>query len=375
MFLLCILFLTVVGSGQVSDLFIPAPDPATQTRLWQELMVHDSEWFASDEAQRIAERVLLCQRASGGWPKNIDLKKPLNAARRRELEESLNEPLSTIDNGATYTQMHFLAKVYRETGDQRCVLAFLKGLDYLLEAQYPNGGWPQYYPLRNGYYSHVTFNDEAMIGVMRLMRDVVQGGTLYGFVDENRLLRAKEAVKLGIACILKTQILMGSRLTAWCAQYDAKTLNPAKGRAYELPSLSGKETVGIVRFLMGIQNPSKEVKQSIQSAVAWLNKVKIQGIRVERKSDPDSRRGFDKVVVIDTHAPPVWARFYTIDSEKPFFSDRDGKVYHNLSDISYERRNAYGWLGEWPRILLQTDYPEWQKQWAPETNVLYSSDG
>ena len=50
--------------------------------------------------------------------------------------------------------------------------AFRRGLDYLLKAQYPNGGWPQFYPLRNGYWSHITYNDDAMAGVLELLRDV-----------------------------------------------------------------------------------------------------------------------------------------------------------------------------------------------------------
>lgn len=368
------LFLAVAVYPQCGDGFLIDPDPATQTRFWQELMVHEPAWFASNQARQIAETILIYQRASGGWPKNVDVIRPLSAAKKRELSENPNEPLSTIDNGATYTQMHFLARVYQAKGDPRCVLAFLKGLDYLLEAQYANGGWPQYYPVRNGYYSHITFNDEAMIGVMCLLRDVAEDRELYGFVDEDRRLRARQADKKGLDCILKTQIRVEDRLTAWCAQYDAKTLKPARGRTYELPSLSGKETVGIVRFLMGIPAPSEEIRQAVQGAVAWLDRVKIQGIRVVRRSGAGGR-GFDKVVVSDPDAPTLWARFYSIESGVPFFSDRDGKEYHDLSEISEERRNAYGWLGTWPQHLLEADYPEWQKRWAPDTNVLHRGDG
>ena len=59
-------------------------------------------------------------------------------------------------------------------------------MDYLLKAQYPNGGWPQFYPNLNGYYKHITFNDDAMIGVMKLLRDVAAGKPVYAFVDEAR---------------------------------------------------------------------------------------------------------------------------------------------------------------------------------------------
>ena len=116
--------------------------------------------------------MLLFQRESGGWPKNIDMGKPLDDNDRRNLLRHKKNNDSTIDNGATYTQLSFLARVYTAQKHERHRESFLKGTDYLLKAQYPNGGWPQFYPNLSGYYKHITFNDEAMIGVMKLLRDV-----------------------------------------------------------------------------------------------------------------------------------------------------------------------------------------------------------
>lgn len=132
----------------------------------------------------------------------------------------------------------------------------MRGVDYLLEAQYPNGGWPQLYPLRDGYYSHVTFNDGAMVNVLSLLRDVAAAAPPYTFVDGRRRAQAAAAVARGTDCILRTQIRQDSELTVWCAQYDERTLEPAWARAYEPPSLSGSESVGIVRFLMGTEDRS-----------------------------------------------------------------------------------------------------------------------
>ena len=44
--------------------------------------------------------------------------------------------------------MRFLALMVQATRDIRYRAAFDRGVDYLLAAQYPNGGWPQYFPLR-----------------------------------------------------------------------------------------------------------------------------------------------------------------------------------------------------------------------------------
>ncbi|MBN2089311.1 pectate lyase [candidate division KSB1 bacterium] len=342
----------------------------TQSNLWRNLLSHDPAWYKSKEALQIAKNILIYQRASGGWPKNIELGRPLSETTRKRLAKYPDKPYATIDNGATYTQLYFLSKMFNITHDEKFRTAFIKGFDYLLASQYPNGGWPQFYPLRKGYYSHITFNDDAMIGVMRLLRDVGKNKSDFHFVDEDRRTKAQNAIEKGIDCILKTQIKVKDQLTAWCAQYDEITLKPAKARAYELASLSGKESVAIIQLLMEIENPSPKVIQAVQSAVAWLEQVKILGIRVVEQPDTRSASGFDRIVIADSAAPPIWARFYLIDSNKPFFSDRDGKIYYHLSEISSERRNEYGWLGYWPEKLLERYYPKWQQKWAPEKNVL-----
>ena len=80
--------------------------------------------------------------------------------------------------------MQFLARMVHATGDARYRAAFDRGVDYLLAAQYPNGGWPQFFPLREGYYSHITFNDNAMISVLTVLREAAAGKPPYAFVDE-----------------------------------------------------------------------------------------------------------------------------------------------------------------------------------------------
>ena len=153
---------------------------------------------------------------------------------------------ATIDNGATTTQIRFLSQV----GTDRHRAAALRGIDYLIAAQYPNGGWPQFFPLRKDYSRHITFNDDAMINAASLLEEVAAGRSPFAFVDRSRRARAADAVARATEVILKTQVLVDGALTAWCAQHDAVTLEPRPARTYEHVSLSGAETVGIVRFLM-----------------------------------------------------------------------------------------------------------------------------
>lgn len=60
----------------------------------------------------------------------------------------------------------------------------VRGLDYLLAAQYANGGWPQIFPLREDYARHMTFNDNAMVNVLVLLDEVGSGRVPFEFVDD-----------------------------------------------------------------------------------------------------------------------------------------------------------------------------------------------
>ena len=327
---------------------------AVGTIAWADAQNKPDEWYASVEALRIADNVLLYQRSSGGWPKNIDMAKPLSDSNKSSLLRDQKKTDSTIDNGATYTQLSFLARVYTAQHQERHRQSFLKGLDYLLDAQYPNGGWPQFYPDLSGYYKHITYNDDAMIGVMKLLRDVAGAKPVYAFVDEARRSRAASAVEKGIECILKTQVIVNGKRTVWCAQHHEVTFAPAPARKFEVVSLSGGESVGIVRFLMSVKNPSPAVINSIESAIAWFEQSQLKGIKWVEKRD-------DRVVVQDPEGGPIWARFYEIGSNRPIFVGRDGVVKYSVAEIEHERRTGYNWYVDEPAKLLQKDYPKWRK--------------
>ncbi|NLW55041.1 MAG: pectate lyase [Firmicutes bacterium] len=356
------LMLVVSLSGSLWGQHLAAQVP---TIKWENCLNQSFFWYKSEEAIRIADNVLLYQRNTGGWPKNIDMAEVLDELDKEDLLFLKdNRGDSTFDNGATITQMRYLARVYMSTQLERFKEGFIKGLEYILEAQYDKGGWPQYYPLRSGYYSHITFNDNAMVNILTLLQEIADPKNYnFAFVGEEYRKQAAEAVAKGIECILACQIKVEGKLTAWCAQHYADTLEPAPARAYEHPSLSGWESVGIVRFLMSLDQPSPEIITSIQAAVAWFNEAKLTGITVAKSSN-------DVVVIENPNAPPIWARFYEIGTNRPIFSGRDGIIKYSLAEIERERRTGYSWYTNAPATLLSTDYPQWQQKWAPENNVL-----
>jgi pectate lyase len=317
-------------------------------------------WFAGDEAKRIANNILSFQSDQGGWPKNEDTTAAPFTGDRTILK-------GTYDNGATTDELRFLARVYPTTKDTTYRDAFDRGLDYVLRGQYENGGWPQFYPPGDGYHRHITFNDGAMVRLLVLLREVATA-TTYDFVDEGRRKAATIAFDRGIDCILKCQVKVDGVLTVWCAQHDEIDFRPQSARTYELATLSGSESVGITRLLMSIDDPSPEIVESVDAAVAWFEKVKLTGIRVGTEKDEKGPKGINRVVVTDESAPPLWARFYDIETYAPVFVDRDGVPKRALADIGYERRNGYAWYGNWPQKLLGGEYQEWKQQIVARAN-------
>lgn len=329
---------------------------------WKDALKQAPEWYRGDNALRIADNVLLYQRESGGWPKNIDMAKSLDAEEQAQLLKEKQHTDSTIDNGATYTQLMFLARVYDATKYSRHRDAFFRGVDYLLRAQYANGGWPQFYPNLSGYYKRITFNDDAMIGVMNLLRDIAEGKTEYKFVDSRRRGQATRAIRRGLACILKTQVTVGGRLTVWGSQYDEIALVPAAARTFEPVSLVSAESVGIVRYLMRLPHPTPKIVAAIEGGIDWFETSKLMGIKWVSRSDATSPNGFDRVVVKENGAGPLWARFYEIGTNRPIFAGRDSVVRYDVAEIESERRNGYQWYVETPAKLLAEDYPKWHRK-------------
>jgi PelA/Pel-15E family pectate lyase len=314
----------------------------------------------------LAENMLVYQRAVGGWPKavnevKLDYTKQLTAAEKKTIIADSMHIDATIDNNATTREIRYLVKAFKQTNNADYLAVAEKGIRYYLKAQYANGGWPQYYPDSALYRSQITFNDDAMVNVLNVLQDIVESKNDLDVINRSYLPQIKDAVQRAIQCILKTQLQVDGKLTGWCAQYNRKTLLPEMARKFELVSISGSESVGIIRFLMRMKDPSPQIKQAITSAVAWLDAVRISGYKYEDIVAPDQPKGKDRVVLPDTNST-IWARFYEIGTNKPFFSGRDSQKKYDVKEIEVERRTGYGWYGIWPAKLLSTEYPKWAKK-------------
>ncbi|MGG9972072.1 pectate lyase [Ferruginibacter sp. SUN002] len=335
--------------------------------------IEDIVTIKASSTDSIADNMLLYQRKNGGWPKHfqdkkVDYKRKLTSSDIGELQNGYYDGIdATIDNQATTKEIKYLVKAFEQTKNKAYLKAAVAGIDYLLLAQYDNGGWPQFYPDFSNYRGEVTYNDDAMINVLNIMQDIVEGKSGFDALDKKYKVKAEKAVKKGIKCILKTQVKQKKKLTAWCAQYDAGSLEPAQARKFELPSLSGAESVGIIRFLMRLDNPSKEIVAAVNAGIDWFNKVKIEGYNFVEIKAPAEQTGRDRVLVKDS-ASTIWARFYDLKTNVPFFTGRDSKPHATLAEVENERRVGYAWYGTWPAKLLNKEYPEWKSKWIKNIN-------
>ncbi|MCH5600221.1 pectate lyase [Niabella ginsengisoli] len=373
-FIICLLLFQYVSNAQ-SD--IPStidPKPfADNSNHWYGIadkknMINalpDKPRYKPSDVKEVADNILLFQKSNGGWPKNYDMFAILTPEQKQKVADKKDILNTTFDNGTCYTQITALAIAYATTKDDRYKTGALKGLEYILAAQYENGGWPQYYPIENNYSKYITYNDGGMIGIVNLLKDIAEGASLYQFVDTRMRSRLQKAYQKSIDCILKTQINDGGKLTAWCQQHDDKTLQPVWARKFEPPSICNGESAGVVLFLMSIKNPDQKVVNAIKAAAQWFEDSKIYNTRVDvvradSMDTPYRMSTTDRVVVKDTAAPPIWTRYYELGTHRPMFCNRDSKIVYSLAEVERERRDGYAWYTYAPQKVLK-NYSKWLK--------------
>jgi PelA/Pel-15E family pectate lyase len=332
-------------------------------------------WYGGARARRIADIVVSFQMPSGGWSKNLNLARHLRktgesfATDNRSLYlgvDDFDTPqdeqwsyMGTLDNNATHTELKYLVKVIaalKPTEGAAYRASFLKGLDYLFASQFPNGGWPQVWPLEGGYHDAITFNDDAVTGALEVLESVAEGNV--PFVPEETRARAKVRVALGIECILATQIVEHGQRAVWAQQHDALTLQPVAGRNYEPPALCSTESAGIVLFLMSLPNPSPEVSGAVRAAIAWFQKTAIYDFTWKRYAK-------DIRLIPARGAGPIWSRYYQIGTDRSIFGDRDKSIHDHVEELSKERQHGYNWYNSEAREALDR-YTQWSRMHPAE---------
>jgi PelA/Pel-15E family pectate lyase len=298
-------------------------------------------WYGTPEARHVADNIVSFQTPAGGWGKNVDRTGPVRQRGQHyvsfEGKESWNF-IGTIDNNATISELRFLSRVQAQTpgaaGDAYRASA-LRGISYLLNSQYPNGGFPQVYPLQGGYHDAITLNDDAITNVLQVLVEAAGRRGDYAFVSEAVAADARTAADKTIRMILASQIVIGGVRTGWCQQHDALSLAPVGARNFEPAALVSFESARLLALLMQLPDPSPELKAAIHAGMAWLQRVALPG--------------------------EIWARYYDLNTMKPIFGDRDRSIHDDVKEISEERQKGYGWFGNGPAKANQA-YAAWARK-------------
>jgi PelA/Pel-15E family pectate lyase len=355
-----VLFAELKAMGLSEPLVPPSGSSARSMPLTKSV-----EWYGGAEALRIADAIVSFQTPAGGWSKNLNMADHARRKGEAFAPDSLSrfpspadfdtpsDPhwnyVGTLDNDATTTELQFLARVIDVTKQNAGYRAsFLRGLGYLFAAQFPNGGWPQVWPLEGGYHDAITYNDGAMTETMELLQDVAARKGVFRFVPAEVAKQAGDRVARGIDCILATQI------TVWGQQHDALTLQPVAGRNYEPRAECSAESAAMMLFLMSLPDPSPRVVAAVHAAARWFELTAIHGKAYMR--GPEGPRLIDS-----GDGKAIWARYYDVGTARPIFGDRDKSVHDTMSEISAERQRGYSWYNRVPQTALDR-YAEWKRR-------------
>lgn len=318
----------------------------------------DDPLYAPEQIVEIADNMLRYQNSDGGWPKDLDWMAKIPYETVKEIGgRGLGR--STFDNRSTYTHVQYLARVHAQTQMDRHRNASQKGLQYILDSQHKSGGW------RGADVDGITFNDDVMTGIMNLLLNIREGAPEFDWISDETRVALDAALDRAIDATLKCQILIEGRYTGWCQQHSHDTFAPIKARTYELPSVCPAETTSILRVLMRLSDPDETIHARVRSAVEWMKASAIHGVRLERVDIEPVREKYhtitqDRVIVEDPDAPPIWTRFYELETNRPFFCNRDGIIVYSLAEVALERRTGYGWYGSWPAKVIDVEYPAWE---------------
>ena len=357
---------------------------ATATMIWIQppgtpsvgmafLRAHEATGDARclDHALAVGEALAEAQLESGGWEYSYDFdpKQRLKWQRRGNPDNlddkqwAKTSKLTVFDDDNTQSAIRYLLALCdaaKEAGDPRlakCRDARDFALKKMLEAQFPNGAFPQRsdgqprnaadFPLvratvpkdwarewpHANYNSFYTLNDNAQRTCVETLFDA-----------HRRLGRAefRDAALRGGEFLLLAQL--PEPQPVWAQQYNAR-MEPDWARAFEPPCATAGESVGALRLLLDLWVETGDAKwlKPIPAALAWFERSTI--------------------------APGTWARMYELGTNKPIYGDRDGKIYSRLEDISEERRTGYGWQGNFGFPSFKERYERSQREGREKANA------
>ena len=237
-------------------------------------------------AQKVTNAIIWGQSNHGGWNYMIDFAGDRstknwyqtigkNGWRLEEFQHYYGN--STFDDDVTSDAARFLLRMYLEKLDPAYKPALEKSIDFILKSQYPNGGWPQRYPLKYDfskqnhpdYSSYYTFNDDV---IWENVHFLIQ---CYLTLGEERFLNP---IYHGMNFYLISQDGCG----AWGQQLDMN-MQTTGARTYEpaafMPSTTFSNAMLLLKFYQ--YTGDRKYLARIPDAIKWLEDTKLTEINTE----------------------------------------------------------------------------------------------
>lgn len=284
-----------------------------------------------DAARKAGGAYVRGQLCSGGWDYSVELD-PAKRSKYQYRADGNCKPdaagVTNLDDNVTQSAIRVMMRLDRALGFQDKAIheSTRFALDKLVDAQYPIGAWPQRFsappdhakfPVKRAsypetwprtwpgpvYQQHYTFNDNSLSDAIDVM---LEAARIYG---ERRYLASAEK---GGQFILLAQ--MPEPQPAWAQQYDVD-MHPAWARVFEPPSVTGGESIGIMRTLMLLYRETGDAKylEPLPRALAYLKR----SVLPPSSEDVEVRRRFDG---------PVLARFYELRTNRPLYITKGSRV-------------------------------------------------
>jgi len=287
------------------------------------------ERYFLESARSVGQAYVQGQLCSGGWDYTIEF----DAEKRKRWAYRVDgncggRGVTTLDDNNTQAGVRFMMRLDRalDFKDARMHEATMFALASLMQAQYPNGAWPQRFdkfpdptkfPVKKAsypenwawkwpganYQSLYTFNDNTIADMIDVM---LEAARIY---RDGKYLASAER---GGGFILLAQ--MPEPQPAWAQQYDAE-MHPAWARVFEPPAVTGGESQGIMRMLMVLyqETGNRKYLEPILPALEYLKKSELPPV----DRPVEARRRV---------RPPVLARFYELKTNRPLYVTKGTQI-------------------------------------------------
>jgi PelA/Pel-15E family pectate lyase len=307
-------------------------------RYWE--MIKDKKVISLSEINNM----ISWQAPNGGWSKNTDF----YSSKRKLGQHFGREPryISTIDNGATILQIFQLKLALKTYKEIHIANALHRAINFLINAQYPNGGLPQVYPLVGGYHDLVTYNDDALSLIFKVFDDLVHHPQEYKLSSE-LLTKVTLSFHQLINRFEQDQVKLADGTGAWGQQHHPLDFSLQAARAYEMPSLATMETAKMIDAMMDLKTSMPSIDTMISQGCKWLDKTKMSAKIWRRYPNKASE------IVAGEIDDIIWPRFISATTGAALFGDRDGKIYDSVDKISLERQLGYAWYHASPNKVLK----------------------